>query len=148
MRLKGGTIAGQGRVSSRAGPPLADAAFRRYQRGRAVHWDAVALREARVSFAVSGYRRRLAEIYRTAVAPGLRILEIGCGDGSLLAAMQPRMGVGLDLSGEMVGLAARQHPDLCFVQGDGHALPFRCEFDVVVLSDLVNDVWDVQAIFD
>src|SRR5262245_49232669 len=35
---------------------------------------------------------------RFLVPPGLRILELGCGSGSLLAALQPSMGVGVDFS--------------------------------------------------
>jgi len=135
-------------VSSGTDLPFADPAFRRYQHVRSAHWDSVARRQRDVGFAVSSYRRRLIEVYRSAVAPGLRILEIGCGDGDLLAALQPRVGVGLDLSSEMVARAARRHSGLRFVQADGHALPLRGDFDVVVLSDLVNDLWDVQAVLE
>jgi hypothetical protein len=29
---------------------------------------------------------------------------------------------------------------------DGHHLPIRGKFDLIILSDLLNDVWDVHAI--
>ena len=35
------------------------------------------------------YHKRLAEIYRFHVAPNQHVLEIGCGDGNLLASLQP-----------------------------------------------------------
>ena len=77
----------------------------------------------------------------------MRVIEIGCGHGDLLAALEPAFGVGVDFSGEMVGAAASRHPDLHFIQADVHELEIKEQFDVIILSDLVNDLWDVQAAF-
>ncbi len=75
------------------------------------------------------------------------MLELGCGRGDLLAALEPARGVGVDFSGGMVTRAARRHSRLSFVEGDVHRLPIAgARFDFVVASDLVNDVWDVQAV--
>jgi SAM-dependent methyltransferase len=94
----------------------------------------------------SAYHARLTEVYRSVVAPNQRVLEIGCGQGDLLAALNPAFGVGVDFSGEMLNRARRRHPRLHFVQADAHALDLQNNtFDVVVLSDIVNDLWDVQA---
>jgi hypothetical protein len=46
----------------------------------------------------------------------------------------------------MVARARAAHPSLTFVQADAHALPLSGPFDVIVLSDLVNDAWDVQRV--
>jgi len=81
------------------------------------------------------------------VLPGQRVIEIGCGCGDLLAAVEPAFGVGIDFSGETIRLAAAKHPELFFVQMDAHDLAIRGEFDVIILSDLVNDLWDVQEAF-
>ena len=43
--------------------------------------------------------------HRFLVPPGLRVLELGCGLGSLLAALQPSMGVGVDFSPAMITMA-------------------------------------------
>lgn len=129
---------------SAVGPDRAPA---EYQRARRAHWDAAA-RQLDCWRGLGGdYHRRLGEIYSFLVAPGQRVLEIGSGEGDLLAAVKPAFGVGVDLSGEMVRRAARRHPQLRFVQGDIHALPLRDRFDVVILSDLVNDLWDVETAF-
>ncbi len=47
----------------------------------------------------------------------------------------------------MVDAAALRHPDLHFIQADVHELKIEEQFDVIILSDLVNDLWDVQAAF-
>lgn len=82
------------------------------------------------------------------VPPGSNILEIGCGHGDLLAHLKPALGVGIDFSANMIHSAKTCHPDLLFVQADAHHPCFNRSFDYIILSDLVNDVWDVQEIFE
>jgi len=131
-----------------AAPPVqADPARARYQSARMSHWDAVARGIERSPGWGATYHQRLVEIYRNLVPPGLRVLELGCGRGDLLAALQPAVGVGVDFSGAMLERAARRHPELRFVQADAHTLDLDETFDVIILSDLVNDLWDVEVVF-
>ncbi|MCG6982241.1 MAG: bifunctional class I SAM-dependent methyltransferase/glycosyltransferase family 2 protein [Deltaproteobacteria bacterium] len=119
----------------------------RYQDDHRAHWDSVARKMDSWASRGAYYQERLREIYQFLVAPGQRVLEIGCATGNLLAALKPAFGVGVDLSGEMVQRAAQQHSDLYFIQCDAHDLYLDQAFDVIVLSDLVNDLWDVQSVF-
>ncbi len=76
-------------------------------------------------------------------------MEVGCGKGDLLAAVQPALGVGIDFSEAMVRAARGAHPEMRFLQADAHALPDLGEtFDYIILSDLVNDLWDVQHVLN
>jgi hypothetical protein len=52
----------------------------------------------------------------------------------------------VDFSGEMLKRATQRHPDLRFIEADAHELSLDETFDVIILSDLVNDIWDVQAL--
>jgi SAM-dependent methyltransferase len=90
------------------------------------------------------YHRRLAEIFRFLIPPGSRVLEVGCGVGDLLAAVAPSHGVGVDFSPRMIATARGRHPDLTFIEGDALQLTLDGTFDYIILSDLVNDLWDVQ----
>lgn len=119
-----------------------------YLQARMEHWDAVVGRLDSWTGWGGYYHRRLAQIYQFLVAPGQRVIEIGCGLGDLLAALTPALGVGVDFSDEMIRRAARRHPGLHFVQADAHALGLEAKFDVIILSDLVNDLWNVQAVFE
>jgi SAM-dependent methyltransferase len=76
------------------------------------------------------------------------VLEIGCGRGDLLASLQPAAGIGIDFSANMIAQARQAHPPLTFVRADAHQLPLLKSVDVVILSDLVNDLRDVQTVFE
>jgi ubiquinone/menaquinone biosynthesis C-methylase UbiE len=119
-----------------------------YNQQRSAHWDAVAQQTDSFKGLGGYYHQRLTEIMQHLVAPGQRVLEIGCGQGDLLAAVKPSYGVGVDFSAPMIERAKARHPDLKFIQADAHELNLGETFDVIMLSDLVNDVWDVQLVLD
>ena len=119
-----------------------------YNFERRKHWDGVAREFPADRSWASYYHRRMAEVHQHLIAPGLRVLEIGSGQGDLLAAVKPSYGVGVDLSGEMVRQAKERHPSLTFHQLDAHEMDLGEKFDVIILSDLINDVWDVQQLLD
>jgi hypothetical protein len=76
----------------------------------------------------------------------MRVLEVGCGSGDLLAAVRPGYGVGLDFSPAMLALARERHPGLRFIEGDAHDFDLGETFDYIICADLVNDLWDVQTV--
>lgn len=112
---------------------------------RRAHWDQVA--EKLESWKGWGgyYRRRIARVFKFNIPSGLDVLEIGCGNGDLLASLEPKYGLGMDISPKMVELAGKNHPDLDFTCMDAVDFKLKKKFDIVVLSDTVNDVWDVQS---
>jgi ubiquinone/menaquinone biosynthesis C-methylase UbiE len=122
-------------------------AQQRYTKQRINHWNHVARKMDHWSGMGGYYLQRLQEIYRFVVPEGSRVLEVGCGYGDLLASLKPDFGVGIDFSSETIHRASLRHPGLHFIRTDAHALPFRKDFDFIILSDVVNDLWDVQAVF-
>ena len=84
------------------------------------------------------------------VPPGQRVLMLGSGDGSLLAALSPRSGVGIDISPTMVELARSHYPDLHFEIADCEAWlpPQGTTFDYIVLADLIGFVDDIQGLLE
>ncbi|MGI9149873.1 MAG: glycosyltransferase [Chloroflexota bacterium] len=126
-----------------------DVAQQEYTAARISHWDRVADSLDEAHHLSGAYHARLTKVFRSLVASNQRVLEIGCGQGDLLAALRPSFGLGIDFSGAMLRRAARRHPRLSFAQADAHALDLgdANPFDVVVLSDVVNDLWDVELAF-
>jgi len=94
------------------------------------------------------YHRLLQNYFRFLIPPGLRVLEIGCGLGDLLAAVKPARGLGVDFSPGMLKLARERHPNLEFQTADAIQFSSPEKFDYIILSDLVNDLPDVQAVLE
>lgn len=94
------------------------------------------------------YYESIERIMRFHVPPGSSVLEIGCGTGDLLAALEPSRGVGVDISPGVVEIARAKHPRLTFLAGDAEELPVSGPFDYVILSDLIGYLDDVQRAFE
>ncbi len=86
---------------------------------------------------------------RFLVPEGLRILDLGCGTGRLLAELKPSYGVGVDISRGMIEIARQDHADLEFKVGDvedaGFIDTLEGPFDVIILSDTIGALDDCQA---
>ena len=80
---------------------------------------------------------------------GLRVLDLGCGTGHLLAGLEPGRGVGVDFSSRMVEIARQNYPDMEFVQGDAEdpdlAARLGGPFDVIVVSDTIGYFDDCET---
>jgi SAM-dependent methyltransferase len=120
----------------------------RYQKERRTHWDRVSAKKANANRPGAFYHKLLQYYYGFFIPSGMRILELGCGHGDLLASLEPALGVGIDFSGEMIRFASTKHENLSFIQADSHDVPVKGSFDVIILSDLVNDLWDVQRLLE
>src|SRR5690242_3106147 len=81
------------------------------------------------------YQQSLRNHYGYLVPPGLRVLEVGCGIGDLLAAVKPSKGVGIDFSEGVVKLARERHPGLEFKVADAAEFSTTEKFDYIILSD-------------
>jgi SAM-dependent methyltransferase len=115
-----------------------------YQRVRRAAWNDVA-KHSPGSWG-GYYRRRLQQIYGLLIPGGARVLEIGCAHGDLLASLKPSYGLGVDFSPEMIQSARSRYPELDFQITDVCDLDLKGEtFDFIILSDVVNDLWDVYA---
>jgi ubiquinone/menaquinone biosynthesis C-methylase UbiE len=121
-----------------------------YQHARTVYWDGVHT-QPKQSWS-DYYRKKLWAAYAQVISPGASVLELGCGRGDLLAALEPSCGVGIDCSAVVIAQAKACHPALNFHVYDAHAFALpdgplgHATFDYIVISDLVNDLWDVQKV--
>jgi 2-polyprenyl-3-methyl-5-hydroxy-6-metoxy-1,4-benzoquinol methylase len=119
-----------------------------YTETRRQYWEEYAATASKWASHRRYYQRRLAEIYKLSVPPGMRILELGCGEGDLLAKLEPAYGYGIDLSPRLIGTAKSRYPGLHFETADAGNLQLEGEFDFIICSDLLNDLWDVQTVFE
>ncbi len=86
---------------------------------------------------------------RFLIPPGKRVLELGCGMGDLLAALEPSYGVGIDFGEKAIERARSRYPQLSFVLGDVEdpAILNSIEgpFDYVVVADTIGMFEDIDG---
>ena len=96
----------------------------------------------------AAYYRDDRRYLRFIIPEGARVLDLGCGTGSLLSALKPSRGVGVDFSPAMIAKAKAAYPNLEFVLGDiedPRALAsIEGEFDFIVLSDTIGSLEDIE----
>ena len=115
------------------------------------HFDWVAAHDARARRAQRGFHAQLLAHFRHHIPAGSRVLELGCGAGDLLAALQPARGLGLDFSPAMIALARVRHVDAPAVEfrvADAAQLPEGETFDHIILDYLTGYLDDIQAVLE
>ncbi|MBU0718809.1 MAG: glycosyltransferase [Planctomycetes bacterium] len=94
------------------------------------------------------YFKRICRRLATVVEPRSHVLEIGCGNGDLLASLKPACGVGIDLSQQLVNEARQRHREMRFVRMSGEQVhKLGDKFDYVVISQTLDEVYDLQELF-
>jgi len=95
-----------------------------------------------------GYHANIERLMSFYVTPNSRVLEIGCATGDLLAATKPAIGVGIDISKEMVRIAGKKYPTMTFHEMAAEELDLpNQEFDYIILSDMVGFLFDIKLVF-
>ena len=98
---------------------------------------------------LKAYKEEIHRFYRFVIPPGSKVLELGCGKGELLAALEPSVGLGIDTDHSAIKFAEEKYKDnnsLTFISADVETfqLENNAPFDTIILSDLVPLLNDVQ----
>jgi hypothetical protein len=86
----------------------------------------------------------IAKLIHFLVEPGRSVLHVRCQIGQFIEALQPARYLGVELSPEMVQIAAGLHPGKQFVVGDPERVLFEEKFDYVFFEQITDTV-DVMA---
>jgi SAM-dependent methyltransferase len=97
----------------------------------------------------AAYREDDRKFMRFVIPPGKRVLELGCGQGELLASLEPSYGVGVDFAARTIARAKELHPALQFVLGDvedpATLAGIEGPFDYIVIADTIGMFEDIDG---
>lgn len=122
-----------------------------YLEQRAAFWDKTNKLSKKPRFFSDFYHKQISHYYRFYIPAGKKVLELGCGNGRLLSALKPEVGVGIDFSQEAINQAKQKaNENIRFLLGSVETIQDLIDpdtaFDFIILSDLINDLWDVQSV--
>jgi ubiquinone/menaquinone biosynthesis C-methylase UbiE len=108
------------------------------------YFDSIAERWDRWQARNRYYHKNVKQLLRFLIPQHASVLELGCATGDLLHAVQPSVGIGVDISSEMVHQAQKKYPQYTFHTMNAEQLSLEKKFDYVVMSDLVGHLHDIQ----
>lgn len=76
------------------------------------------------------------------------VLEVGCGTGELLAKIKGKEKTGIDFSEKMIEEARNQFPNFEFVCCSAEDIQLDKKYDVIILSNLIGYLTDIQQVFE
>jgi SAM-dependent methyltransferase len=86
------------------------------------------------------------------IPSGQRVLDLGCGAGETLAALEPSYGLGIDLSPHLIEQAQRSYPNLEFRSGNIEKREtigaIKGPFDYILVLDTFGELEDCQALLE
>jgi len=94
------------------------------------------------------YYDQLKSFFKMHVRPEQRVIEYGCGTGDILASIDAKERVGIDIAAAMIEKAKLKHPDICFHIHDCETRYSESEkFDTAILADIIDHITDVLKLF-
>jgi SAM-dependent methyltransferase len=88
----------------------------------------------------------LAEALGRMVPGDASVLEVGCGEGELLARLPNPRRAGVDMLPEVIARARARHPDVSFDVAEAPALGQLPRYDAIICDRLCHSVLDVRAL--
>lgn len=114
----------------------------------AQHFDRISARRDSWADRNRLYHEQLIKVCHSFVNPDSRVLELGSSTGNVLAALNPKVGVGVDFSAESIALSQKKYSHLTWIHADVEMLPshpaLTAPFDLIIMEDLVGYLWDVE----
>ncbi|HEX2978569.1 MAG TPA: glycosyltransferase [Candidatus Babeliales bacterium] len=93
------------------------------------------------------YHASIAQFYSWAVPANSRVLQIGCKTGTLLKAVKPSYGVGIESELDCLELAKQEFPSYRFYSSLDQIEQGEL-FDYIILSSTVMEIDDIQIILN
>ncbi len=76
------------------------------------------------------------------------VIEIGCGNGEMIAQLKGNKKAGIDFSPAMIQNAKNNHPNVDFYLMDANDITLNEKFDVIIISNVIGYLDDIQEVFE
>ncbi|MGZ4048221.1 MAG: glycosyltransferase, partial [Bacteroidia bacterium] len=111
------------------------------------YFNTIAAKRIKQRKAKSFYWNDITSYFNYFIHEDYSVLEIGCGTGELLHELNAKDKTGIDFSEAMIANAKSQFPDLKLHVMAAENIQFTQKFDVIILSNLIGYLDDIEAVF-
>jgi hypothetical protein len=94
------------------------------------------------------YHWEIERFYKSIIPQHKNVMEIGSAAGDLLYSLEPKYGVGIDISPKMIEVASRKYPSIEFINASIENYKASVKFDYVVISNTLEYVSDLYNFFN
>ena len=112
------------------------------------HFDSIAGKYDRYKRRNRYYHDAIHRFCKILIPCGERVLEIGCATGDLLNLVEPREGIGVDLSPKMIEAARAKYPGLKFEVGEAESTSLEEKVDYIIMSNLLDYLEDIWVVLE
>ena len=112
------------------------------------HFDSIAGKYDRYKRRNRYYHDAIHRFCKILIPRGERGLEIGCATGDLLNLVEPRAGIGVDLSPKMIDVARGKYPGLKFEVGEAESTSLEEKVDYIIMSNLLDYLEDIWVVLE
>ena len=112
------------------------------------HFDSIAGKYDRYKRRNRYYHAAINRFCKILIPRGERVLEIGCATGDLLNHVEPREGIGVDLSPKMIEVARGKYPGLQFDVREAESASLEKKVDYIIMSNLLDYLQDIWVVLE
>lgn len=91
------------------------------------------------------YHKQLEHFLKFLIPANQDVIEVGCGTGHTLKALNPKNGFGVDISETMIDLAKQNYAEYEFQVADAQDLNLNKDFDQILLVNTIGYFEDIQS---
>jgi len=117
------------------------------EENRKEYFEKIALKHKKARGGSAYYWREITHYCDYFSQEDIAILEVGCGTGELLNGIRAKRKVGIDFSEGMIAIAKEKFPAIDFQVMEAEDIKLTEKFDLIILSNLIGYVDDVQEVF-
>lgn len=116
----------------------------------ASHFDKIAISYDNYKKKNKYYYSKLKKLLKSLIPENKIVLELGCGTGELLSSLNPKTGVGIDISHKMIEIAQKKYtnPNLHFINSNLKKFKLEYKFDYIFMADVIEHIDNNKDFFN
>ncbi len=115
------------------------------------YFDSIALQRKKWLNKGKFFHQEDLRVFKDLIPEGSNVLELGCGNGHLLNGLKPKIGIGIDISKNLIQEGKKDYPNLELISGNAEnaakLVDSNVNLDYIIICDSIGYIKDIQNLF-